>query len=121
MKEELCEIGQDLWENYRTTSKEDLYKNYVDHIKRCPECIQKLGLTKEDLEVLNEDDLVPIGIKKFETITDAEDPYNNCEPNGEWNPIDFFYLLLIWNPIETYEPLKNPYMTCEPFIRWNPL
>jgi len=72
MREELCEVGQDLWEDYRSTLEEHLYEKYVNHVKSCSECIQKLGLTKEDIEILNEDDLEPIDTKKFETITDIE-------------------------------------------------
>ena len=74
MREELCEVGQDLWEHYRSTLEEDLYKNYVNHIKSCSECIRKLGLTEEDTEILNTDKngLEPIDMKKLETMKDVE-------------------------------------------------
>jgi hypothetical protein len=51
-------------ESYRANLEEGSYKNYVNHMKSCPECIQKLGLTNKDIEILNEDDLEPIGMKK---------------------------------------------------------
>lgn len=54
MRKELCETGQHLWEHYRSTFQEDLYENYVNHIKSCSECVQKLGLTKEDVKLLTE-------------------------------------------------------------------
>jgi hypothetical protein len=72
MMEELCEIGQDLWESFCSICDDDSYKNYVDHVKSCSDCIQKLGLTKEDIEILNEDDLESVDMGKFETITDTE-------------------------------------------------
>jgi hypothetical protein len=72
MREVLCETGRYLWEHYRSNLEEDLYKNYVNHVKSCSECIQKLGLTKEDIEVLNEDDLDLVNTGKFENITDTE-------------------------------------------------
>jgi hypothetical protein len=53
VKKELCDIGQHLWIHYRSTFEEDLYENYISHIRSCPECIQKLGLTEEDVEILN--------------------------------------------------------------------
>ncbi len=39
---ELCNIGQELWDNVREEYNKDKYKKYVDHIKFCKEC--KKGL-----------------------------------------------------------------------------
>lgn len=51
---ELCNIGQGLWEDFRDGDfDDDKYKNYVDHIKLCKEC--KKGLEIED--VIDEKDL----------------------------------------------------------------
>lgn len=74
MREDLCEVGQNLWENYRIDYEEGLYKNYVDHIKSCPECIQKLMLTKEDIDILNipEDDLEPIDDRTLGECSDDD-------------------------------------------------
>lgn len=53
MKDELCKTGQELWDDVRTNFEEENYKNYVNHIKSCAECIKKLELTEEDIELLH--------------------------------------------------------------------
>jgi len=56
---ELCDIGQELWEDFRDGEyDENKYKKYVGHIKSCAEC--KRGLEID--EVIDEKDLIPIDI-----------------------------------------------------------
>ena len=58
MRKELCKAGQDLWERYRFSYLEEdqdhLYNSYIVHLRHCSECIQRLGITKKDIDILNE-------------------------------------------------------------------
>ena len=52
---ELCGLGQGLWEDFRVVDYDDnKYKKYVEHIKLCEIC--KKGLDID--EVINEKDLI---------------------------------------------------------------
>lgn len=54
---ELCDIGQELWEDFRDGDfDENKYKKYVEHIKFCAECKKRLDID----EVIDEKELIPI-------------------------------------------------------------
>lgn len=50
---ELCDIGQELWENFRCRIYEkSRYDKYVEHIVSCIECRTKLELKDDDVEII---------------------------------------------------------------------
>ncbi len=53
--DELCKIGNDLWQKsslkrYNTLS----YNKYVEHIKKCSVCQKGLDLNAKEIEILEE-------------------------------------------------------------------
>lgn len=57
ISDELCDLGQELWEDFRVGDYDkDKYKKYVEHIKLCERC--KKGLEID--EVIDEKDLIEI-------------------------------------------------------------
>ena len=55
VSDELCDLGQDLWEDFRAGEYDaNKYKKYVEHIKLCEIC--KKGLEID--EVINKNDLI---------------------------------------------------------------
>jgi hypothetical protein len=52
--EKLCIIGNLWWNKVRGKYDKEIYKNYVSHIKTCKFCQRGLGMTKHNIELINE-------------------------------------------------------------------
>lgn len=53
IENELCIIGNILWEESSTDNFEETrYAKYVEHIKKCPVCKKRLEISEHDMEFL---------------------------------------------------------------------